>query len=83
MHQVDRALTSIETLLKALLDISRLDSGVVAPTMATVSLGGLLGDLKADFAAVAERRGLRLVVVPSRLCVTSDAALLGRILRNL
>ena len=83
VRKVERGLVSIEGLLKTLLDISRLDSGVMAPHVEPVALGEILADLAADFAPVAARRGLRLDVVPTRLHVASDATMLTRILQNL
>ena len=83
MRKVERGLASIEGLLRTLLDISRLDSGVMVPRIEPVPLGVVLADLAADFAPVAARRGLRLDVVPTALHVASDATMLTRILQNL
>ena len=82
-RQVERALATIESLLKALLDISRLDAGVMVPEITTVALGQLLADLATDHAALAARRGLRLDVVPSSAHVSTDPIMLTRILQNL
>ncbi|MDO9502188.1 hybrid sensor histidine kinase/response regulator, partial [Falsiroseomonas sp.] len=49
---------------------------------APVPLGPLLKALRREFTPLAERKGLRLTVLDSRLAVRSDAAMLGRILRN-
>lgn len=83
VRKVERGLVSIEGLLRTLLDISRLDSGVMVPNIAAVALGEILADLAADFAPVAARRGLRLDVVPTGLHVATDATMLTRILQNL
>jgi signal transduction histidine kinase len=82
-RQVERALATIEGLLKTLLDISRLDAGVMQPRIVTVGLGQLLADLAADHAPLAAKRGLRLDVVPSSAHVATDPIMLTRILQNL
>ena len=82
-RQVERALSTIEGLLKTLLDISKLDAGVVVPQVTAVALGELLEDLTADFAPVAARRGLCLRVLPSSVHVSTDPIMLTRILQNL
>lgn len=82
-RQVERALASIEGLLKTLLDISRLDAGVMVPQIVTVGLGQLLADLVTDHAPIAERRGLRLTMMPSTAHVATDPIMLTRILQNL
>ncbi|MBV5262736.1 NahK/ErcS family hybrid sensor histidine kinase/response regulator [Pinisolibacter aquiterrae] len=82
-RQVERALATIEGLLKTLLDISRLDAGVMVPQITSVGLGQLFADLVTDHAPVAERRGLRLTMMPSSAHVSTDPIMLTRILQNL
>jgi signal transduction histidine kinase len=82
-RQVDRALTTIEDLLKTLLDISQLDAGVIVPTKKAVPLGEILADLASDFEPLVRRKGLKLTIMPSRLWVESDPILLRRVLQNL
>ena len=82
-RQVERGLSTIEGLLKTLLDISRLDAGIMVPQIATVALDQVLADLAADFAPVAERRRLRFDVIRSSVHVATDPIMLTRILHNL
>jgi len=82
-RQVDRALGTIESLLKALLDISKLDAGVVKPERAPVPLGELLADLESDFAPIVTRKGLKFVVIPTSAWVETDPVMLRRIVQNL
>ena len=70
-------------LFNALLDISKLDAGVLAPDIAEFPVGHLLGRIETTFAAAAREKGLRLRVVPSSAWVRTDAILLERILLNL
>ncbi|AWJ89878.1 histidine kinase [Azospirillum baldaniorum] len=74
---------SMHDLLNAILDISKLESGVVEPKTANVALFALFDQLEAEFTGIAENKGLRLRVVPTDLSVRTDPFLLERILRNL
>lgn len=69
--------------LNGLLDISRLDAGVVRTDVQAVLLARLFDDLKVEFEATAEERGLAWRVVSSSAWVKTDPALLRRILGNL
>jgi two-component system, sensor histidine kinase len=80
--QAASALDSIEGLLEALLEISRLDAGAIQPEIRPAPLADLFNALTAEFAAVAQRRRLRLIVEPTTLWVNSDPRLLRRILQN-
>ncbi|WP_099558684.1 NahK/ErcS family hybrid sensor histidine kinase/response regulator [Hartmannibacter diazotrophicus] len=81
--QVDRALTSIEELLKTLLDISKLDAGVMQPDVKTVALGDVFASLASDFTTIAAQKGLKFKVRPTKAHVRTDPLLLRRILQNL
>ena len=81
--QVERGLQTIEDLIKTLLDISKLDAGIVRPELQPVFLPDLLAELAERFKPFAERKGLRLAVRCPDLTVTSDVMLLQRILQNL
>jgi CheY-like chemotaxis protein/two-component sensor histidine kinase len=80
--KVESAVTALQELLDALLDISRLDAGVVSPTPIDFRLQALFTRLEASFAPQAERKGVRLRTAPTRLAVLSDPVLLERILLN-
>ena len=80
--KVESAVTALQELLDALLDISRLDAGAVSPTPVDFRLQPLFTRLEASFAPQAERKGVRLRTAPTRLAVQSDPVLLERILLN-
>jgi len=80
--QTEHSLETVERLLRALLDISKLDAGVMRPHIGGLALSKILESLKIDFSATAVARGLELQVVPSSLIVRSDAVLVHRILQN-
>ena len=81
-ERIDASFSAAEDLLDALLDTSRLDAGSYRPDVGGFALAELFDSLKAQFAVVAEQRGLRLRVVPTRLAVHSDPQLLRRIVQN-
>lgn len=74
---------NLSGLLNALLDISRLDAGVVTVTKEPVSLNRLFAELHDEFASAASERRLGWRMVDSALWVDSDPIMLKRILDNL
>ncbi|MBF0332578.1 MAG: PAS domain-containing protein, partial [Alphaproteobacteria bacterium] len=83
---VDHVTTSVQSLrqlLESLLDISRLDAGIVEADIRPVEIGELLDRLRDEYAPRAAAAGLRLRVVRRGGMVASDPVLLQRVLRNL
>jgi signal transduction histidine kinase/CheY-like chemotaxis protein len=80
--QTERSLETVDRLLRALLDISKLDAGVMRPHIGGCSLSKMFESLRTDFSATAAARGLQLRVCDSSLIVRSDAVLLYRIIQN-
>jgi signal transduction histidine kinase/CheY-like chemotaxis protein len=74
---------ALEALFNELLDISKLDAGVITPNITTFALAPLFERVRNDFEPQAVARGLVLRVRPTTLATTGDAILLERILRNL
>jgi len=81
--QVDRALASIEDLIKSVLDISKLDAGVMIPNVRAVQVRELLATVANEFAPLASQKGLRLAIRAPDVAVRSDPVLLKRIVSNL
>ncbi|WP_306118618.1 MULTISPECIES: PAS domain-containing hybrid sensor histidine kinase/response regulator [unclassified Roseitalea] len=81
--KIDSALDSVEQIIGAVLDISRLDAGVLKPSPRRFALGELLEQVRNDFAPIAEQKGLSLKVVPTGAIVETDRNLLRRLLQNL
>ena len=83
LDSMDQSLDALRLLLDSLLDISRLDAGLIVPQPIDVPVTQLLDRLAAEYEPRAAALGLRFRIVPSTLAVRSDPALLERILRNL
>ena len=81
--KIDASLGAVESLLDALLDISKLDAGAFKPDKRPFALQALFDSLGTAFAPVAARRDVDLVLVPTHAFVDTDPAFLRRILQNL
>ena len=81
--KVESAVDSMNELFDALLDMSRLDAGVLEPNVTHFPLQRLLQRIETTFAGSAREKGLRLRVAPTRTWVRSDFILLERVLFNL
>ncbi len=79
---ITEALDSIDGLLLALFEISKLDAGVMTTEIGTVALGPLLARIQREYAPQVAMAGLDFQVVPCSAVVRSDATLLTRILWN-
>jgi len=66
-----------------LLDISRLDAGVLKPDARPVAVSTLFEPLKQEFVPIAAKRHLSLKILPCNKAVNSDPLMLRRILQNL
>jgi signal transduction histidine kinase/CheY-like chemotaxis protein len=73
----------MESLFTGLLDISKLEAGVVRPKLTSVSVDALFDRLSQYFRPVALERGLDLRFRSDGEWVTSDEALLEQVLSNL
>jgi signal transduction histidine kinase/CheY-like chemotaxis protein len=83
-EHVETAIDTLSAQLDALLDVSRLDAGIVKANPTSFRLDGLLARLAEQFAPLAEEKGLGLTLqcAPST-AVTTDETLLEQIVRNL
>lgn len=80
---INTSVEALEGLFNELLDISKIDAGVIRPNPSTFAIARLIDRLRLEFAAEARERGLRLVAHAPDVLVDSDPVLLERILRNL
>jgi PAS domain S-box-containing protein len=77
------ALESMADLLNALLDITKLESGSIRPTLDVVALADVLADIRRQAGEVATAHGLTLDVTPTTECLMTDRVLLRQMLQNL
>ncbi|RZL99639.1 MAG: PAS domain-containing protein, partial [Sphingomonas sp.] len=82
VRAIDGAIGSADTLLRALLDVSRLDAGGVVPKVERFALGALIDELAVQFRPLAGERGLVLATHPGAFSVATDRSLLRSILQN-
>lgn len=82
-RKVELSVEALSGMLNALLDVSRLDAGVIRPNNETFSLKRLLNRLQDEFEVFAVKQGLTLEVGPCEVAVHTDPMLLELVLRNL
>ncbi|MGL6043231.1 MAG: PAS-domain containing protein, partial [Sandaracinobacteroides sp.] len=82
LANVDRAIASADELLRALLDISKLDSGGIRPVPVRFQVRALLTELADVFAPIAAEKGLSLRVGRGDFWVDTDRNLLRSVLQN-
>jgi CheY-like chemotaxis protein/anti-sigma regulatory factor (Ser/Thr protein kinase) len=73
----------MSSILSSLLDVNRLESGNLRPSVSEFSVGEIFEPLAGDFAALVQEKGLRLRIVHSKLVIRSDRSMLAEIIRNL
>ncbi|WP_033920059.1 hybrid sensor histidine kinase/response regulator [Sphingomonas sp. 37zxx] len=82
VRQVESALDSVEDLLEALLEISKLDAGAIRPNVIDFGLAETMRSMAAEFQPLADERGLTLTFDDCDAWITSDPRLLRRIVQN-
>lgn len=83
VRNVESSLESVEEIIGAVLDISRLDTGALKPEYSVFRLEEILDPLRKDFGPIAREKELDLKILPTDLSVRSDRRLLRRLLQNL
>lgn len=81
--RVEQAIAAINALFDGLLDVSKLDAGVIRPQVEAFPVQRLLDRMDVAHAAAARDKGLELRIRPCDAWVASDPVLLERILGNL
>ncbi len=83
VSKINRSLESVKGLLDSLLDISKLDAGIVHVRQEQMDIRVLVDQVVNEFAGEAEGKGLHLRAAGQSTFVESDLVLLGRVVRNL
>jgi signal transduction histidine kinase/CheY-like chemotaxis protein len=82
-QNISISVEALEKQFNALLDISKLDAGVIKPVTADFALGPLIERMRLEYEGAAQAQGVALRTVPCSLVVASDPMFVERILRNL
>lgn len=80
---LDASVRAMQEMLDVFFDYSRLDAGSVSLQLQPVAVEGLFEQLRICFVNLAEQKGLRLRMRPSKAWLQSDPVLLQRVLLNL
>ena len=83
LGHAEEAMNALKSLLDGLLDVSKLDAGMVSPEVSTVQLRPLLEQVEAESRPLAEVKKLTLHMDCVDCAVETDPNLLARIIRNL
>jgi signal transduction histidine kinase len=83
VERIDVAVGAMNELFNALLDISKLDAGVLSTNITAIPIARLLKRIEDTFSGAAREKGLSLRIVSSGVWIRSDVILLERVLLNL
>ena len=80
---VVNSLDNAQSLLSMLLDMTKLDAGVLTPQKAVFPIDEILSSLVQEFGVIAKQKGVTLRYANTNVMVYSDKNLLRRVLQNL
>lgn len=83
VEKIKKSSISLGNLLESLLDISKLDAGVVHVEIIPFKVEDVFDVLQDEFNTIAENKGLQIHFVSTTLSINSDVHIIERILRNL
>lgn len=83
LPRLKSSLDSLARLLNSLLDIGKLEAGLVKPDIRTVSLRHIVHRVLTDTMPIAERKGLEVREICADVSVETDPVLLEQVVRNL
>ena len=81
--QLESSLASLKGMFDSLLNVSRLDAGLIEPNITSVSARAIVEGIAGGFRAEAEGRGLRFRSHAVDATISTDPVLLETMLRNL
>lgn len=82
-RNIDQSLVTANELLRALLDISKLDSGGIKPNVSVFNLNKFIDDILLEMEGVADDKNIKLLTYLPAIFVRSDRQLLLSVLQNL
>jgi signal transduction histidine kinase/CheY-like chemotaxis protein len=81
--RIGRSLGVMKSILDSLLDVNRLDGGMLVASVSDFQINDIFDSVAADFIDLAKEKGLKWRLVRSRVAVRSDRRLLEVMVRNL
>ena len=82
LTKIEQAIDSLSTSFNSMLNLSRLDAGVVKPDLQKIPLRRIFDRIKSEYEEMARQKGLDLVIVPTKIWVHSDESMIHSILSN-
>ena len=82
LNSMQNSLFDLENLIVSLVDISKLDAGVVKADKTIFPVDKLLSNISSDYKRISVKHNVSFTSVPCNVYVNSDSVLLARILRN-
>jgi signal transduction histidine kinase len=83
LERADIAIEGAHRLMRALLNLSKLEMGAAKPKLAPIELAPFLDSIADEFRAQADAAGLELISLPTRFRCMTDRDLLRSMLQNL
>ncbi|MES2353201.1 MAG: hybrid sensor histidine kinase/response regulator [Pseudomonadota bacterium] len=83
VNNITASIAALEALFNELLDVSKLDAGVIVPAWVNFPLQPLFDRITVEYGPLAKEKNLTLTIMPTRVVLYSDPLLLERILHNL
>jgi len=83
LGKLDDSINAMREQFNALLDISKLDAGVVQPKIRHFKIDSLLNVIEGEYAQLAKAKGLEFRMCCRDIAVVTDPSLLDSVLRNL
>jgi signal transduction histidine kinase/CheY-like chemotaxis protein len=83
VQHIEASAAAMESLLNALLDLSKLDAGVVEARPVCFPISKAFNQVASQFLPVAQSRGIRLAFATTSLWAYSDPVLVERVIANL
>jgi signal transduction histidine kinase len=80
---MERAAESLTRMFSGLLDMARIEAGVLKPQMTDVALAEIFNSLDSELSNDAEREWVQLRIMPTSLRIMTDPELMLSVLRNL
>lgn len=83
IDKIKKSSVSLENLLESLLDISKLDAGVISIDVKPFKIQTMFDILRNEFKTIAAEKDLDIHFMPTSLSLNTDMQIIERVLRNL